>query len=292
MMINRIIKNTSLVLLLSAFFTTTLLFVPQSVSTDEVAEAVVANAIYYSADAYSDEGEMTVINECFDYHTKTSTPIVQVNSSFPAYFNKNMALTNCCANTAGANLIGYYDRYCENLIPNFVPGRQRGSTYSYYPMGSSTSMQQLLINDLYTRMNTNLTEAGTTQEEYKRGISSYVSSAGYCASFYSVMTNSTLDMNKMYWAIDKGYPVSLSLSGYNISKVEDMDGRVSITKYSSTGNHIMVVYGYNSVNYYDVFGSLLKSHTYLYVATGKEQIGCYILNNNDVINEAIAVQIN
>ena len=35
-------------------------------------------------------------------------------------------LVNYCANVAGANVIGYYDRYFANLIPDYTPDISRG----------------------------------------------------------------------------------------------------------------------------------------------------------------------
>ncbi len=35
-------------------------------------------------------------------------------------------LVNYCANVASANVIGYYDRYFANLIPDYTPGISRG----------------------------------------------------------------------------------------------------------------------------------------------------------------------
>lgn len=37
----------------------------------------------------------------------------------------------CCANTAGAILLGYYDRFNENLIPNFKTYMQIGNILKY-----------------------------------------------------------------------------------------------------------------------------------------------------------------
>lgn len=248
---------------------------------------------YYSDDfTFSDDGIATTETEIFSYTSKQTT-IKQINNTFPAYYNNNNTLSNACANVAGANIFGYYDRYYENLIPDYTPGMIRGSGYTYYSMTVNMDKKQNLINDLYVRMSTNNPIPGTSQLQYKNGITSYANSKSLNTTFTSVMSNNSLDMNKVTDAIDRNEPISLYLSGYNFSQLMDADGNVTITKYILTGNHIVIVYGYRIVNYYNVSNILIKSKTYLYVATGMLLYsGFYILNNNGTINDAEAIKLN
>ena len=167
----------------------------------------------------------------------------------------------------------------------------RGTNYSYYIMAMDSSKKQNLINDLYIRMNTNVYQAGTSQNDYKNGLTSYINSKGRSISFSSIMTNSNFDITKLNQAINNGDPVTLYLSGYNISQVRDDTGSVTISKSIYTGNHMVVVYGYKTIEYYDSNNVITTSKTYLYIATGMKFTGYYILNNNGAINDAEAVHI-
>lgn len=265
---------------------TMLAVVPIVFSPSDTAYAASNDVIYYA-----DNGEYSQETETITYATKDTSPLFRVNNSFPAYYNMNDALTNACANVAGANLIGYYDRYFENLIPDFVPGIKRGSNYNYYPMTTNATKVQALIDELYIRMGTNSTNIGTSQTDYKNGITSYVNSKGRNVSYSSVMTGGSLDINKVQQSINNGTPVSLYLSGYNIVTLSDNSSSASLTKYLYTGDHIMIVYGYQTIDYFDGNHNLIKSNTYLYVATGTTRSGYYLLNNNGTINDAESVHI-
>jgi len=291
MMNNNLLKKTCITILTTLLLLMALITVFASVLTTDIAYAAANEDIYYSDDGYSDNGELTTVTETITYTTKEASPIYRVNNTFPAYYNKNDSLTNVCANVAGANIIGYYDRYYENLISDYVPGIKRGSNYTYYPMSTNSSKIQSLIEEMYTRMGTNVQNAGTTQDEYKSGITSYVNSRGYSVTYNSVMNGTHLDINKVLQAINNGDPVSLYLSGYNITSINDTGTSVNLQKAVYTGNHIMIVYGYQTIDYYDNNHNLIKSNTYLYVATGTTKTGYYVLNNNGTINNAEAVHI-
>ncbi len=282
---NNLTHKTISLLLVAFLIATTSLFVFQLTATDTVAYA--SNEIYYS-----DYGDYTNVTETINYSRKEESTLVRVNNTFPAYYNNNSSLLNACANVAGANLIGFYDRYYANLIPDYTPGVQRGSNYTYYAMSLNLEKKQAVIDDLYVRMGTNSVEPGTNQTGYKNGLTSYVNSKSLSIAYTSVMTNSNLDLSKLNQELSAGKPVSLYLSGYNITSVSDSGTAVTLTKAIYTGNHIMIVYGYQTVNYYNASNVLVSSKTYLYVATGTTHLGYYVLNNNGTINDAESVYIN
>lgn len=257
-----------------------------------IAYAASIEEIYYGDDGYAGGGEATLQTETFTYATQKVTASKLLNKSFPAYNNMNSALTNFCANVAGANIIGYYDRYYENLIPDCVPGVMRGTNYTYYPMANNSAKRQAVIDDLYVRMNTNVSGAGTTQAQYKNGLTSYVNAKGKSIFFSSVITNGRLDIAKLNQALNSGNPVSLYLSGYNITEIIDNNGTVTLAKSIYPNDHIMVVYGYQSVEYYGSNNKLVASKTYLYITSGiKSVTGYYVIENNGTINDAEAVSI-
>lgn len=248
--------------------------------------------LYFCEDGFSNIGTQTTVTETFTYSTKETVTTIQINNTFPAYYNKNSNLSNECACVAGANLIGYYDRYFENLIPNHSPGVKRGTAYYYNSMNTNLALKQAVIDDLYVRMGTNVSQSGTTQSGFQNGLSSYVQSKGYSLSYSSIMSGSTLNIQSLIQSLNDKKPVALLLQGFNLSQISDSNGTTTLTKYTFTGNHIVIVYGLTVVNYYDSTNTLVKVKTYLSVASGLEDYtGYYILNNNGSIVGANAVEI-
>ncbi len=255
-------------------------------------QALAQEEIYYCDNGYAGSGGGVTVIETINYATKQVVSSASLNSSFPAYLYDGEDMPNPCAPIAGANLIGYFDRFYEALIPNCSPGRLLGSTYRYTSMQNIVTQVQTLIGDLYVSMGTDTVELGTTQPQYKAGLTSYVNSKNLSISFESVMTNGALDMSKVHQAINNGKAISLYLSGYNSTTMSDINGVVTLQKNESTGTHIMIVYGYQIVNYYNASGALVTSKTYLNVSTGlSDSVGYYILNNNGLLVTAEASAI-
>lgn len=254
--------------------------------------AFAESEIYYGNDvAYSSASSVSAEIENFSYSTKQVVSN-RVNASFPDYFNTNPALTNYCANVAGANIIGYYDRFYENLIPDYIPGMQRPNAYIYYAMNVNQSLKQGVIDSLYVSMQTNYPEPGTSQAQYKNGLTSYVNSKNLSISFTSVLTNSAFDFNKVKTQIDNGKPITLYLADFNFSHFSDDGSSVTISKNFYSGNHIAIAYGYEKIDYYNAAGSLIYTITFLYASSGILTVnGVYIVGANGTINHAEAVNI-
>lgn len=239
------------------------------------------NEIYYA-----DAGTPTTQTETFSYVTKVSTS-ENVNNTFPAYYNANTSLTNCCGCVAGTNLLGFYDRYYSDLIPNYTPGNLRPNGYYYYTMNYNRQKKQDVIDSLYTLMGTNTTGTGTTKTQYETGLNAYVASKNLTITHSSVMTGSSLDMTKVISAISEGKPISIFLTGFNISTISDTGSSVTLTKNVFSDNHIAIVYGYETVEYYNSTGTLIQTKTYLNIASGKSNYtGVYVVGNNGTVNAA------
>ena len=247
-----------------------------------------SDEIYYGA--YNGGGSAIYTKESFDYATRSSESYF-INPSFPKYFNATGDLKNACANVGGANIIGYYDRFFTNLIPDCEPGYFT-TRYNYYPMGKNVTAIQALIRDLYTRMETNTSGEGSTQTQYKNGLASYIKSKGWNATFNSVMTEGKFDLDKAIEQFKKGNPITLFLSKFIFTSVADNGSNVVWDKLQYDDNHIAVAYGYNKVTYYDANGKVIKSVVYLYVASGLQGVdGHYILNMYGDLVDAEAVHI-
>lgn len=240
---------------------------------------------------YSELATQNVDTETFSYSRKETTSY-SINASFPDYYNLNASLTNTCANVAGANVVGYYDRYYDNLIPDCTVGIIRSNRYTYYPIIVDEDKKQAVIDKLYTLMKTNTKENGTSEEDCLSGLKTYVQSQGRSITYTSVMTNNAFSLDKFDSQLREGNPVMLFLSGYSIVNYVDSGSQLSISKNTYSGNHIVVAYGYQTVNYYNSSNALIKSNTYIYVSTGILELkGYYLLNSGGKLIAAQAVAI-
>lgn len=248
--------------------------------------------IYYADENYNGGGNYTEEDEEFNYASKTVEMSISLNYNHPEYFNMNSALTNSCACSAGANIIAYYDRFYPNLVPNFEPGFQRPTYYSYFGMGAFYDQQQGIINDMYDAMGTNTNGAGTSKAQYNQGLADYVTSHGQNISFTSVGSNNSLDVNALYNQLQAGHPVTLFLNGYNIVSRSDNGSTLRLFKLIYTSTHMMVAFGMEKVSYYNTSGQLLRQYTYLEIATCLDITNCvYIVNHNGMLVDAEAVSI-
>ena len=253
------------------------------------------DVIYYGEDLqYADSYDNTQSEtEYINYATKQST-YKSINGTFPHYYNLNSNLTNCCANVAGANIVGYYDRFYEELIPNCTPGFVRNNGYIYYSVLVNRAEKQSVIDALYEDMLTNNPNAGTSQANYKSGLATYINEKGKSVSYNSVITNGQLDLDKVNAQFDQGNPISLYMQGFNVTEIsEPSDTQTRLDKVIFSTNHIMVAYGYLKEEYYDSNGSLIASKLYLFIANGIQGLtsNCYVVNNNGILNDAEAVRV-
>lgn len=249
------------------------------------------NEIYYG-DYSGNIGGGVVESETINYATYTET-YQKVNPFFPDCYNLNNDITNGCANTAGVNILNYYDRYYDELIPDYTSGFMSGNKYIYYGMGTGTEKKQAVINTLYSYMKTNSVGAGTTQNDFKSGLTRYVNEKNRQISYNSILTNSAFDLNKFITQINNGKIVILYLSGFNFCAITNSGNTATITKIiHANSGHIEIAYGYQKFDYYDANGALITSKICLYVASGMAiSDGNYLVNNNGVLDDAQVVNI-
>lgn len=167
-----IVAISIIVLAFAAFFA--VCFAPQASN--------VAFADSVDESHYFGISDIVTSTETFSYSTKT-TESYFINPSVPAYYD-TLDRAYMCAPVAGANLIGFYDRYFPNLVPDIATGYARGTRYNYYAMSRYETQLQSLINDLATRMGTNST--GTNKSGFMTGLSSYVTSRNLNVTFTNI----------------------------------------------------------------------------------------------------------
>lgn len=272
-----IIAICAIIAISTSFETSSVAYASSADMTDEV---------YYAG-----ASEPRQETETFSYATKT-TESYTINASFPAYYNTNNTITNTCAPVAGSIILGYYDRYFTDLIPNVTVGRERNGKYTYYAMTMGAAGKQAVIEDLYQRMQTNVSAPGSTQAQYESGLTAYVQANGHSISYESVLTNGSFDLNKAVAQLKNGKPISLSMVNFCFATVSDSGSSVTLNKELYDSNHIAIAYGYEKVNYYNASGALIRSEIYLIASSGLTTVtGVYLVNGYGTLNHAKAINI-
>ena len=93
---------------------------------------------------------------------------IQTPNRVPLYYSHT--LENACGPIGGGIIVGYYDKYFQNLIPNYTnyytaTGKYRLQDSTYVPA---------MIQALYTEMQTNVVAPGVSESECLDGLQSYV----------------------------------------------------------------------------------------------------------------------
>lgn len=251
--------------------------------------------------------------ETITYERKEIVSFI-LDGGIPQYYNENNSIYNACANVAGAEVVGFYDKYYDNFIPDFTTGAYYNGKYIYYSQVGSDQVQNV-INNLYTLMGTNTVNPGTSVTQFASGLGSYVSDKGKTASFTSVKSGDNVDVSKLDTQLRGGYPVAFFCSTYNIiTRIDDTSTSTTLNKFNYGDNHIMLSSGYktykffktevtkiwkplwyNPFNYEYVYTEVnFRTDTYIVVSTGWSSIEfAYVkLYDDIVVDSAYAIKVN
>lgn len=225
-------------------------------------------------------------SESINYAWKDSSEEGHIKYDLPNY--SVSADKTSCASTAGTILIAYYDRFYEDLIPNFTPYYSLGSAIVY----KGPSYESTAVNDeLYDRMGTDTNGAGTTFNGFQTGMHSYVSNKGFT---YATSSVGTVNLEQYKASINSGKPVAIFLKTFSMLRGEiGTDTRDDIKTHYIAVPHVAVGCGYKVVKYYDSNNQLITQRTYLKVASGTFEYGIsYLcLDGKSNIEHAVSVLI-
>lgn len=271
-------------LLLSSLFVICSAFAPAGFIANK--QQLPADEIYYYDTLYTAGNSIqdtSTINT--PYISRTLTSYYQALSC-PSY--TYAPAVGSCAAVAAGNLIGYYDRFDENLIPNHVSGNMLSDT-NYFIYNIEDIYVKQTIEKLYSYITGD--GYGATEDDFKRGLTQFCTEKGKNIQFYSCMSGSSFDYEKTKDYIEADYPIALFLSGYNIGFMYSTENRDSVSYYTSTANHIMIGFGYENYTYITDNGT--ENYEYLYVASGTyiDESGVFNIHYNTKINNALAVNI-
>lgn len=201
--------------------------------------------------------------ERIDYNTRTVLKDTNTPNNAPSYFQGfTDIMPNACGPVAGAIVVGYYDKYYSDLIPDWQSyftstGRYRGQ--------DSTHVIPL-IQDLYNRMQTNVVAPGVSEAEFRSGLTSYVVDHGYNINYQYLWNGTSFDYTAFDQAIQNNQLSVLLVLESDVYDLSVGGGYDNLTTTHLSGNHIMVAYGEYQVKYETDSGTRVDN--YLKVSVG------------------------
>ena len=196
-----------------------------------------------------------------------------------------------CAHTAGAVILTYYDRFYENIIPNFVPYIMFGSTLIYRDGSAEVNNMTLELVDL---MLIGEPHEGTTFSEFQLGMETYVEQQGYTYTSTNLFSNGTFNFNNYKNAVESNKPCAIFLTNFAmLDGMGEIDGGETISSGYCPVSHVVAGCGYKIDTYYDEDNNLIDTRTYLKVASGTLGYGLGYLNINGLstISKAISILV-
>lgn len=235
---------------------------------------------------YDNGGIMTydVTSEVIYYTSRSITKSHALAIQYPRY--SYSPAVGACGAVAGGNIIGFYDRYDENLIPNHVSGTPYLNTYIY---SIEDSAVHAVIDQLYYYMGTD--HVGTTEQEFIDGLTKFCKEKGKGVSLSSCMKNGTFSYSTAQSYLESNQPIILFLSGYNVGTLFESENKDTMSYYYSNANHIMIGFGYRIYAYTTSSGSF--NYELISVASGisGNSSGMFNINFQTTINDALAINI-
>lgn len=228
----------------------------------------------------------TTTKETITY-TKREVTYIETYKSVPKYMPIS-ELSNSCGATAGAIVVGFYDRYYEELIPNYVTYVSAG-TYK----GNDTVYIPQLMRDLYTLMRTNVDDVGVSETDCKNGLASYVANHGRSIQYSSVLSSKKINETLYRNAINNNNLTLLFCSKMDLINFSVTSNSDTLVCNTYSGGHVAVAYGLFVVDYYNG-NSIFRTDKYLRIATAMNttMTGYLKIDSTDWCNAAYAVAIN
>lgn len=217
---------------------------------------------------------------------------VLINGGLPEYCDWS-SRENTCANVAGAIVLGYYDKTHDELIENFTSARIIRDKVLYSKQSDAVDG---VLSTLYTAMKTNITEGGTTIDNFKTGLTDYVNEREKNIAYSQVVSNQELNLNTYANAITNKEPTVLFISKYSLISMQSFDvetGTQNLNIQHYTGNHTVVAYGLRTIKYYNASGTLVRQMNLLAVATGMSYgyFGYILLDDYGTLIDGYSINI-
>ncbi len=264
--------------LIAIFLTLALLCVAQPVNLAFASET--SQAIDVTNDRYAEPD--IVISRATETLNYSSYRIVETNTTpneCPFYYNSSYA--NSCGAVAGSNIIGYYDKYYEDLIPGYVAyytssGRYKSADSTYIPQ---------VVGSLYTSMRTNVDDVGISYSDFFLGLTNYVNSKGRTLTYSSAYSSfSGVNYSAVKSAIDSGNVLAVFCDPTTILQINLGDTSATFFTTNIISSHIMIVYGYMKVEF-TFSNNTKRTDTYLLLSTGLSNVlkANILVDSDDIV---------
>lgn len=254
------------------------------VSDEQMAEYVFNGFNYFGG------GTATFTNTTFTIsYARKTTVNYSIQYDLP---NINGSFQNgSCAHTAGAIILVYWDRFCENIIPNFEPMSVIGPFVVYKTI--TTEIEDLGF-ELIELMQIGEPHEGTTFSEFQLGMETLVERQGYTYTTTNLFSGGSFNFNNYKNSVENNIPVALFLSDFNmLDGILEGDGIDTIGNGYCPVSHVTAACGYKIDTYYDEKDNVIQTRNYIKVASGLISYGIGYLNINGVtsISKAISIQV-
>lgn len=236
-----------------------------------------------SISTYANAGDVETVTFTRREETYIGTP-----NNVPYYYS--LTLENACGPIGGGIVVGYYDKYFQNLIPDYTnyyaaTGKYRPQDDTYVPA---------MIQELYTAMGTNVDALGVSEQECLSGLETYVEGQGYSASYTAIKPyNGSFNHTAYQNAINNGEPVLLFCDSVELIDSDSGDTQDEFITTQVSSDHIIVGFGYRILKYYDENDNNFRTDTYLKVASGWDfnNMGYVRINEDSWLDSAYVVDI-
>lgn len=227
----------------------------------------------------------TVTSETINFTHREET-YIETAYGVPLYTQIN-TYPNSCGPVGGAIIVGFYDKYYENLIPDYNPCLSSGK----YRKNDDT-IRNVLMKDLYTLMRTNVDDVGVSEPDCKNGLSTYVKNHGYNLTYSSVKSGSTVSESAYASSINNNRPVLLFCSKMDLYQFSTTATQDNWSTIHYNGAHVAVGFGLYTVKYYNG-NTNFRTDKYLRIATGLSEFqdGFIKISSNDWCDNAYSVTV-
>ena len=221
------------------------------------------------------------------YNSRTQLEYNITPGMAPTYISTG-EYTNACGAIAGANTIGFFDKYIEDLIPgwqSYFPanGRYKPDDKVYIPA---------VIAELYTLMRTNVDDVGVSETDFLNGLREFVELRDKNITYTSLYSNGTINYAGCKASIDAGKPILVFMDPTDMISISVRDGNDYIMRQSLASAHIALIYGYERIQYV-LTDNTVRTDTYLIMSTGltSPKVSYLDITTSVDINDAKGVNI-
>lgn len=236
---------------------------------------------------YGEQAVTTALESELIYYNRKEEIYTETSAGAPLYYQLT-DYPNSCGAVGGAIIVGFYDRYYTDLIPNFDPMTPKGA----YKRNDRVYIPQLM-GELYTLMRTNVDDVGVSQTDCLNGLKTYMQNHGRSISYSNVLTSNRIDELAYTNALNSNKLTLLFCNKMKLNYINTTKDNVDeISSWTFNGAHVAVAYGLLELRYYKEFG-LTITDKYVKVAIGlTEEISGYIrLDANDWLDAAYIVTV-